>query len=78
MRWWASRNFSSKLDGARIVVFFYSGAAVQVAGKNYLLPVDAPLEKGTALAICAIDLVSMLASISANGRATLALLDIVR
>lgn len=39
------RDFSSLLDGADAAVFFYAGHGLQVAGQNYLVPVDAKLAK---------------------------------
>ena len=39
------REFSRKLAGAKLALFFYAGHGMQVAGKNYLVPVDAKLEQ---------------------------------
>ena len=40
----AVRDFSRKLQGANMALFFYAGHGLQVHGQNYLLPVDAVLE----------------------------------
>src|SRR6476646_8837832 len=38
------RSFSDKLDGPNVALLFYAGHGLQVAGKNYLVPVDAQSE----------------------------------
>jgi hypothetical protein len=41
----AIREFNEKLPGANVALFYYAGHGNQVDGKNYLIPVDAKLEK---------------------------------
>ncbi len=41
----ALRDFGLKAEGADAAVVFYAGHGVQVAGENYLLPIDATLER---------------------------------
>lgn len=41
----AVRDFSDKLEGADVALFFYAGHAVQVSGQNYLAPIDTDLRK---------------------------------
>ena len=36
-------DFAKSLQGARLSAFFFAGHAIQVRGKNYLLPVDTPI-----------------------------------
>jgi len=43
------REFSAALRGAEAGVFFYAGHGLQVAGQNYLVPVDAKAETADAL-----------------------------
>jgi uncharacterized caspase-like protein len=43
------RDFATALDGADAGVFFYAGHGLQVAGQNYLVPVDAQLSTAAAL-----------------------------
>ena len=43
------RDFADKLTGADVGVFFYAGHGLQVAGNNYLVPVDATLSTAAAL-----------------------------
>ncbi len=53
------RSYGEKLPGAETAVFFYAGHGVQVAGENYLIPVDSQLQSETDLdfATVAVDLV---------------------
>lgn len=39
------REFANALEGAEVAIFFYAGHGLQVAGQNYLVPVDAKLAK---------------------------------
>ena len=41
--------FAERLSGATAAVFFYAGHGLQVAGQNYLVPVDAKLSTAAAL-----------------------------
>src|SRR5262245_48009708 len=43
------REFGSSLENAEAGVFFYAGHGLQVAGQNYLVPVDAKAETADAL-----------------------------
>src|SRR5215475_14815606 len=43
------RDFSAALRVAEVGVFFYAGHGLQVAGQNYLVPVDAKVETADAL-----------------------------
>src|SRR6476646_5540734 len=38
------RNFADLLEDADAAIFFYAGHGLQVAGRNYLIPVDAHLQ----------------------------------
>ncbi len=39
----AARDFTNKLEGAELSLFFYAGHGLQVNGNNYMAPVDAKL-----------------------------------
>jgi hypothetical protein len=39
------REFGNRLEGGAVGLFFYAGHGLQVAGENYLLPVDARLQR---------------------------------
>jgi uncharacterized caspase-like protein len=43
------RDFAVALKGAEAGVLFYAGHGLQVAGQNYLVPIDAKAEDPTAL-----------------------------
>src|SRR5262245_56808467 len=43
------REFATALEGAEAGVFFYSGHGLQVAGQNYIVPIDAELSTVAAL-----------------------------
>jgi uncharacterized caspase-like protein len=43
------RDFAAAVEGASVGMFFYAGHGLQVAGQNYLVPVDAQLLTSTAL-----------------------------
>jgi uncharacterized caspase-like protein len=43
------RDFATALQGSDVGVFFYAGHGLQVAGQNYLVPVDAELTTAAAL-----------------------------
>jgi hypothetical protein len=43
------RQFARALGGADVGLFFYAGHGLQVAGQNYLVPVDAKLEDASGL-----------------------------
>ncbi len=45
----AIHNFAEALAGAQIAVFFYAGHGLQVAGQNYLVPIDAKLRSAASL-----------------------------
>ena len=51
----AVRDFSNKLDGADVALFYYAGHGVQVNGQNFLLPVDATLNTESDLDFATID-----------------------
>lgn len=43
------RDFATALSGAEVGMFFYAGHGLQVAGQNYLVPIDAELSTAAAL-----------------------------
>jgi tetratricopeptide (TPR) repeat protein len=74
----AIRQFGRKLDGADIALFFYAGHGLQINGKNYLVPVDAKLERPGDLALDAVDIGNVLAQMEAEKRVNLVFLDACR
>jgi len=74
----AIRAFGHKLIDADLAVFFYSGHGLQVDGKNYLVPVDAKLERVNDLSLDAIDVQAVLSQMEADQRVNLVFLDACR
>ena len=74
----AIRTFGRKLDRADLAAFFYAGHGLQVAGKNYLVPIDARLERPGDLALDAVDVGVVLAQMEAEQRVNLIFLDACR
>ena len=72
------REFGRKLDGADLALFFYAGHGLQVGGKNYLVPIDAKLERPGDLALDAVDVGVVLAQMEAEKRVNIVLLDACR
>lgn len=74
----AIREFGRKLEGADLGLFFYAGHGLQVNGRNYLVPIDAKLERSGDLALDAVDIGVVLAQMEAEKRVNLVLLDACR
>jgi uncharacterized caspase-like protein len=74
----AIRDFGRKLDRADLALFYYAGHGLQVEGKNYLVPVDARLERPGDLALDAVNLHVVLAQMEADTRVNLVFLDACR
>jgi uncharacterized caspase-like protein len=72
------REFSRKLDNASLALFFYAGHGMQVGGKNYLVPVDAKLERPGDLNLDAVDVSLVLQQMEAERRVNLIFLDACR
>ena len=72
------REFGGKLDRADLALFFYAGHGMQVNGKNYLLPVDAKLERAGDLSLDTIEVGQVLAQMEAEKRVNLIFLDACR
>jgi hypothetical protein len=72
------REFGRKLEGAKLALFFYAGHGMQVAGRNYLVPIDAKLERPGDLALDTVDLSNVLAEMESERRVNLIFLDACR
>ena len=72
------REFVRILPEADAALFFYAGHAMQIKGKNYLIPIDAKLEDSTSLDFETIELASILGFISDEKRISIVLLDACR
>jgi uncharacterized caspase-like protein len=71
-------DFGGKITGATTTLLFYAGHGMQVAGKNYLVPTDARLERPSSLGIEAIDIVTILSDMESEKRINLVFLDACR
>jgi tetratricopeptide (TPR) repeat protein len=71
-------DFGAALPGAGVTLFYYAGHGVQVAGKNYLIPVDAKLERPSSLGVEAIEVGTVLSDMETEKRVNLVFLDACR
>lgn len=78
----AVRDFGEALRAAgkgAVGLFYYSGHAIQASGKNYLIPIDAEIEKETDTAIESVDVDTVLEQMeAAEGRVNIVILDACR
>jgi hypothetical protein len=71
-------DFEEQARDAGTTLFFYAGHGLQVNGLNYLVPIDAKLERPTSLQFETIETSLVLNSMSGSGRTAIALLDACR
>ena len=72
-------KFGRMAENADIALFYYAGHGLQVAGKNWLLPVSANIESSTDLPASAVSANSVLELMELSGaRARIAILDACR
>src|SRR6478609_3463937 len=76
----ALRAFTDKLAGADVALFFYAGHGLQVGAQNYLVPVDAKLERERDHEFEAVKLEFVLRQmeIDREGKTTIVILDACR
>ena len=72
------REFGRKLNRTDLALFFYAGHGMQVDGRNYLLPIDAKLERAGDLPLDTIDVSLVLAQMETGNRVNLIFLDACR
>src|SRR5215470_14700526 len=72
------REFDSALTGADVGLFYYAGHGLQVEGRNYLIPVDAALEREVDLNLEATDVSVVLDLLQRSVPTTLVFLDACR
>src|SRR5262249_26533305 len=72
------RDFDSALTGADVGLFYYAGHGLQVEGRNYLIPVDAALEREVDLSLEATDVSVVLDLLQRSVPTTLVFLDACR
>ena len=71
-------GFLRSLNDGDVALFYYSGHAIQVAGQNYMLPVDATLASSYDLEVEAYSLTSLLDYMRAASSMQIAILDASR
>ncbi len=74
----AVREFSQKLDGADVALFYYAGHGMQVFGENYLIPVDAELKDEADLDFSALKIDLVLRQMDREPRVKIVILDACR
>jgi uncharacterized caspase-like protein len=76
----ALRAFAEKLSTADVALFFYAGHGLQVGAQNYLVPIDAKLERERDLEFEAVklDFVLRQMEIEREGKTTIVILDACR
>ncbi|CAL8973802.1 hypothetical protein RHODGE_RHODGE_02973 [Rhodoplanes serenus] len=72
------RAFGRALDQSRVALFFYAGHGLQVSGKNYLVPIDARLERPGDLSFETVEVGQVLGQMEADARVNLVFLDACR
>ncbi len=73
------REFARALRSAKVAAFFYAGHGMQVAGKNYAIPIDAKLEGAADLAVETVDIDQVVSIMeSDSNRVNLVFLDACR
>src|SRR5215203_1768805 len=71
-------GFAERLEGAQVGLFFYAGHGLQVAGENYLVPVDARLGREAQVRLQTVPLQTVLDAMEAEVPTRLVLLDACR
>jgi Caspase domain len=71
-------EFEDAARDADVTLFFYAGHGLQVSGRNYLVPVNAKLDRESALQFEAIDAEAVLRSMAGPGKIAIAFLDACR
>ncbi|HEX8373626.1 MAG TPA: caspase family protein, partial [Geminicoccaceae bacterium] len=71
-------EFARKLDGAEAALLFYAGHGLQVSGRNYLVPIDAALERESDLYLQALAVDDVMRLMEAAVPTRLVILDACR
>ncbi len=74
----AVRDFSTRLSGADVALFFYAGHGLQMNGENYLVPVDAKIETPADVRFNTVNLTDIQQEMEGTGRANIIILDACR
>ena len=71
-------EFIDAADGADVALMFYAGHGMQVDGRDYLIPIDAKLERRSALDFEVVDVERLAAQMESVAKASLVFLDACR
>ena len=74
----ALQDFSRLAEGADTALIFFSGHGMEIRGRNYLIPVDARLQRETDARYEAVPLADALASASGASRLSIVIVDACR
>jgi formylglycine-generating enzyme required for sulfatase activity len=74
----AVRRFTDTAQGAEVALVYYAGHGLEVAGENYLVPVDAKLARDVDLQYEAVTLASVLDAVDGARKLKLVILDACR
>src|SRR5258706_6407186 len=75
----ALREFGDRLDRQGTGVFYFAGHGLQVRGRNYLMPVDADIQREDEVAFAALDLGAVMDKLdSAKNPVNIVILDACR
>lgn len=74
----AVKRFGDRLQNATVGLFFYAGHGLQVAGRNYLVPIDARIDNERSLPFATIDIDLVLSQMGAAAPVNLVFLDACR
>lgn len=72
------REFFAEISGSDVALFYYAGHGLQVAGQNYMAPVDASLRSQDDLPFETIPLDLILSTMERAGKSNLIFLDACR
>ena len=74
----AVHDFTERLGGADIALFFYAGHGLQMGGENYLIPVDARIQTASDVRFNTINLGDIQQEMEGGGRTNIIILDACR
>ena len=74
----AVQDFSDRLPGADVALFFYAGHGLQMNGENYLIPVDAKIQNPADVRFNTINLSDIQQEMESTGRTNIIILDACR
>jgi len=72
------QDFSRRIEGADLALFYYAGHGIQVGGANYLLPVDSELAREADLEFAALDVNVIMTQMELAAATRIVILDACR